>query len=92
MCDRKLIFAVYLPLKPFRVTVASSDIESQKSLHTFLKTYLFHVLVKFEHNRTVRTTRVMSFLIKTGSIFFKTNFDKVLTPILEDVSAAETIV
>ena len=38
MPDREnQVFAVNLPLKLFRATVASADIESQKSLHTFLK-------------------------------------------------------
>ena len=32
----KSIFAVNLPLKLFRATVANDDIGSQKSLHTFL--------------------------------------------------------
>ena len=34
----KSIFAVNLPLKLFPATIANADIESLKSLHTFLKT------------------------------------------------------
>ena len=33
---RKIIFAVNLPLKLFRATVANADIGSLKSFHTFL--------------------------------------------------------
>ena len=43
----KSIFAVNLPLKLFRATVANADIGSVKSLHTFLKKYLYPMLVKF---------------------------------------------
>ena len=59
MPDRKInfIFAVNLPLKLFRATVANADIESLKSLHTFLTKCLYHMLVKFEQIRIVRTTR-----------------------------------
>ena len=46
------------------------------------------MLVKFEQNRMVRTTRNSSFLTKTRS--FITIFDKELT--LEDVSVPEIIV
>ena len=34
----KSLFAVNLPFKLFRATVANADIGSLKSLHTFLKT------------------------------------------------------
>ena len=55
----KPIFAVYLPLKLFPATVANADIGSLKSLHTFLKTCLSHMLhvVKFVQNRMVQTTQ-----------------------------------
>ena len=36
MPDRKINFSVNLPLNLFRATVANVDIESPKSLHTFL--------------------------------------------------------
>ena len=53
----KSIFAVNLPLKLFRATVANADIESLKSLHTLFDTYLDHMLVKFEQNCISQTTR-----------------------------------
>ena len=42
----KSIFAVNLPLKLFRATVAPADIGSLKSLHTFLLKCLYCMLVK----------------------------------------------
>ena len=51
------MFAVNLPLKLFRATVANADIESPKSLHTFLTKFLYHMLVKFEEIRMIKTTR-----------------------------------
>ena len=45
-------FAVNLPLKLFPSTIANADIESQKSLHTFLKKCLYHMPVKFGPNYT----------------------------------------
>ena len=53
----KSIFAVNLPLKLFYVTVANADIGSLKSLHTSFTKCLYHMLVKFEQNRMVQTTR-----------------------------------
>ena len=53
----KSIFAVNLPLKLFPLTVANADIGSLKSLHKLFDKYLDHMLVKFEHNRMVQTTR-----------------------------------
>ena len=60
----KSIFAVNLSLKLFRAVVANADIESLKSLHTFLKKCLYHILVKFEQNRMVQTTRIFELLNK----------------------------
>ena len=76
----KSIFGVKnLPLKLFPATVANADIRSLKSLHTFLKECLYHMLVKFKQNRMVQTTRNFELLRqKTG--FFKTIFDKALAP------------
>ena len=37
MPDRKIIFAVNLPLKLFRAIIANANIGNLKSLHTFLK-------------------------------------------------------
>ena len=53
----KLIFAVNLPLNSFHATVANADIESLKSLNTFLTKCLYHMLVKFEQNRMVQATQ-----------------------------------
>ena len=52
--SEKSIFAVNLPLKLFRATVANADLESLKSLQRFLN---FFMLVKFEQNRILQTTR-----------------------------------
>ena len=48
MHDRKIIFAVNLPLKLFHATVVNADIGSLKSLHTLFDKYLDHMLVKFK--------------------------------------------
>ena len=53
----KSIFAVNLPFKDFRATVANADTGSLESLHTFLKKCLYHMLMKFEQNRLVQSTR-----------------------------------
>ena len=53
----KSILAVTLPLKLFPATVANAYIGSLMSLHTFLTTCLYYMLVKFEQNRKVETTR-----------------------------------
>ena len=53
----KLIFAVNLLLKLSPATVANADIGSLKSLHTLFDTYLDHMMVKFEQNCMVQTTR-----------------------------------
>ena len=55
--DRKINFVVNVLLKLFPVTVANADIESLKSLHTSFYKYLDHMLVKYEQNCMVRTTR-----------------------------------
>ena len=74
----KSIFAVNLPLKLFRTTVANADIGSLKSLHTFLRKCLYHMLVKFEQNRMVQTACNLELFDKKR--VFKTIFDKELTP------------
>ena len=53
----KSIFAVNLPLKFFPAIVANADIGSLKSLHTLFVKYLDHMLVNFEENCMVQTTR-----------------------------------
>ena len=57
MPDRKIIFAVNLPLKLFRATAVYADIGSLKFLHTFLKKCSYHILVKFKQNPMVQTIR-----------------------------------
>ena len=82
MANRKIIFAVNLPLKLFRAAVANADIESLKSLHTFLKKNgctIRPTLVGFEQNRMVQTTRNFE-LLKKKPGFFYNHFDKKLTP------------
>ena len=44
----KYFFAVNMPLELFPATVANADIGNVKSLHTFLKNYFYHTLVKFD--------------------------------------------
>ena len=64
MPDRKINFAVNLPLNLFRATIANADIESQKFLHTFLTKRLYQMLVKFEHICIVPTTRNFELSVK----------------------------
>ena len=78
--DRGSIFAVILPLKLFRATVANANPESLKSRHTLLDTYLDYMLEKFESNRLPRNLHNIIFLDKKSSSF-KTIFDKALTPL-----------
>ena len=52
----KSIFGVNY-FDPFSATVANADIRSLKSLHTFLKEYLYHMEVKFKQSRMVQTAR-----------------------------------
>ena len=85
---RKSIFAVNLPLKRFPATVANADIESLTSLHTILTKFLYHMLVKFEWNRMVQTTR--NFEVKKPG--FLNHFWQSVDAILEKVPVAETIV
>ena len=53
----KSIFVVNLPLKLFPATVTNADIGSLKSLHTLFDKDLDHMMVKFEQNCMVQTTR-----------------------------------
>ena len=48
----KSIFAINLPLKLFRATIANADLGSLKSLHTFLEDCLY-MLVEFVQNTFV---------------------------------------
>ena len=65
----KSIFVVSLQLKLFRTKVANADVGSLKSLHTFLKKCLCHMLVKFEQNRMVQSTRNFELFEKTNGFF-----------------------
>ena len=53
MPDRKISFAVNLPFKLFRATVANADTGSLKSFHM----YLDYILVKFEANLMVHNVQ-----------------------------------
>ena len=66
----KSIFAVNLPLKLFRAAIANADIGSLKSLHTLFDNYLDHMLVKFEQNRMVETTRNFELFEKKNGFFY----------------------
>ena len=63
----------------FPAIVANADIGSLKSLHTLFGMYLDHMLVKFEQNRMVRNIQNFE-LFDKNPCFFKTIFDKALTP------------
>ena len=86
----KSIFAVHLPLKLIPATVANADIGSQKSLHTLFDKYLGPMLVKFEQNCMVQTTRNLGGFDKK-SVFLKL-FLTTRWRHLEDVSVTETVV
>ena len=78
----KSIFAINLPFKLFPATVANADIESLKSLHTLFDKYLDHMLVKFEQNCMIQTTRNFELFDKKKKKkngIIKTIFDKALT-------------
>ena len=61
---RKSFFTVNLPSKLLPTAVANADIGNVKSLNTFLLKCLYHMLVKFERNRMVQTTRNFELLTK----------------------------
>ena len=81
MPDRKINFCSKFAIKTPPDTIANADIGSLKSLHTFLKTCLYHMLMKFEQN--------CAFWPKKKHVF-KPFLTK--SSILEDVSVAEIIV
>ena len=64
MTDRKINFCSKFAVKKLRATVANADIRSLKSLFTFLQKCLYNMLVKFEQNRMVQTTRNFEFFDK----------------------------
>ena len=61
-------FAVNLPLKLFPATVANG-MGSLKSLHTSFDKYLDHMMVKFEYNCMVQTTRNLELYDKKEGFF-----------------------
>ena len=61
-------------------TVANADIGSLKSLHTLFEKYLDYMLVKFEQNCVVQTTRNLELFDKKKKLFLKIIFDKALAP------------
>ena len=65
----KSIFAVNLPLKLFRATVANADIRSLKSLHIFLRIYLYQ-------NHMVQNTQNFKLFDKKKKKKKKTGFLK----------------
>ena len=71
--------------------ITNAGIGSLKSLHTLFDTYFDHMLVKFEQNCMVQTTRNFEILDKKR-VFLKKQFWQSVDAILEDVSVAETTV
>ena len=63
----------------YYVTIADTDIESVSPLRTLFDKYLYHMLVKFEQNRMVRTIQNFELFNKKKKKWL-TIFDKVLTP------------
>ena len=59
MSYRKINFCCKsdLPIKLFRASVTNTDIGNLKSLHAFPKKCFYQMLVKFEQNRMIQTTR-----------------------------------
>ena len=83
------------PLKIFPATVVNDDIGSLKSLHTVLTKCLYHMLVEFEWNRMVQTTRnfkVKKKKKKKKKHGFLSHFWQSVGAILEKVPVAETTV
>ena len=91
MPDRKIIFCSKFAVKIFRATIANADIGSLKSLHTFFKQCLYHMLVKFEQNLMIQTTRNFELFDKKKNGFVITIFWQSVDAILEDISVAEVI-
>ena len=59
--DLKINFYSKFAVKLFPTVVANDDVGSLKSLHTFLQICLYQMLVEFEQNREVQTTRNFDF-------------------------------
>ena len=79
----KSIFAVNLPLKLYRVTIANTDTESLKSLHTLFDTFLSHMLAQFEPNRMVQKVQNFKLFDKKRSFF--NHFRQSVYAVLQDI-------
>ena len=92
MSDRKIIFAVILPLKVklFRATVAYMTLEVWSLSIHYLIRFWTKRYPKFEPLRMVQNEHILSFLTKTE--FFKTLFCQGSDNTLQDGSVVETIV
>ena len=77
MPDRKIFFAVNLPLKTPRDAVANADTGSLKSLHTLFD--MGHMQANFEPNRIVLIEMYLIWRFLTKHRVFMTIFDKALT-------------
>ena len=88
MPDLKTNFAVNLPLKLCRATIANAATRIVKSLCTLF--HADHILAKFEPSRVVQNVQNFEVWEKKTK-FFKTIFDKELTPFCKDVFEAATI-
>ena len=75
----KSFFAVHLPLKLFSATVANAFTGSLKSFHTLFDMRLDYMLAKFKPNHMVQNVENFELFDKKHE-FFKTIFDKTLTP------------
>ena len=78
-------------LKLFSATVANANIGSLQSLHTFLYKCLYHLLVKFEQNRMVKSTQNFHLGGGDKKPGFKNLFWQSADAILEDLSATVTL-
>ena len=85
-----LFFAVNLPSKLFRATIANADIGSLKSLHTLFNKYLDPMQAKFEQKCMIQTTRNFELFEKKTQVF-KNNSWQSVDAILEGVSVAEKV-
>ena len=91
------MFTVNLPLKLFRATVANADIESPKSLHTFLKMFVPQASEIWTNSYGQNRQNYTNFWPFWQKMFcfvfvFLNHFWQSVDAILEDVSVAETII
>ena len=86
----KSFFAVNLALKLFHATVANTDTESPKSLHTFICYVFGPHAVEIWSKYGLKCTKFWIFWQKTK--FFLKHFWWSVDAILQEVSVVETIV